>query len=277
MSSATLNGGVLTGYITNEGTINDIEFRGGRLAGGSLGGRIINNSRVHGGLIDVNLAPNAYVRGGEMQGEIKGDLQAPALLENVIIRSGSHLSGVTFGQNVTLEDDVTVEDNVVDNEVEDLPELGNAVATTAQGDALTVNSYFWGGSIIEGSTFKRSAKQKLTDKLKMSGSITVAPEHVGQVAEIVVYATYQPATFPIKIRFMLDKKGKTAGWKGDMAKLEAFKDNVSLEATQAVEIYEGVLNKFIDAPGTVEIYFGYRLSDGTVVASDTPIKIVATK
>jgi hypothetical protein len=276
-SGATLSGGILTGYITNEGTITDIDFRGGLLKGGTLAGNIINNSRVRGSLTDVKLAPNTYVRGGEMAGHIEGDLQAPALLENVRIRAGSHLSGVVMGQNVIVEEGVTIEESVIDEPRDELADLGIAVATTAQGDALTVNSYFWGGVATGTEKFKQSVKQKLTNDIKMVGNITVAPEHVGQTAELVVYATYQPATFPVKIRFMLNSEGKIVGWKGNMARLEAFKEGVVLEATQLVEIYQGTLNQFIDAAGTVEVYFGYRLNDGTVVASYTPLKIVATK
>jgi hypothetical protein len=276
-SGATVTGGVLSGYILNQGTISDIEFRGAELRGGTLAGSIINNSRVRGVLIDVNLAANTYVRGGEMQGRIKGDPKAPALLENVRIRSGSQLSGVTIGQNVTIESGVTMEEDVIDNKRDDLPELGIAVATNAQGEALTVNAYFWGGSKVADEPFKPYLKKKLTDRVKISGSITVAPEHVGQTAEIIVYAAFKPATFPVTIRFMLDSKGKTVGWKGDMAKLEAFQEDISLKEIQSVEIYEGLLNKFVDASGTAEVYFGYRLGDGTVVTNSTPIKIAAIK
>ncbi len=276
-SGATVTGGILSGYILNQGTISNIEFRGAELRGGTLVGSIINNSRVRGVLIDVNLAANAYVRGGEMQGRIKGDPQAPALLENVRIRSGSQLSGVTIGQNVIIESGVTVEDDVIDDKRDDLPELGIAVATNAQGETLTMNAYFWGGSKVANEPFKSYLKKKLTDQIKISGSITVAPEHVGQTAEIIVYATFKPTTFPVTIRFMLDSKGKVVGWKGNMAKLEAFKEGILLKEIQSVEIYEGLLSQFVDASGTVEVYFGYRLGDGTVVTSATPIKIAVIK
>jgi hypothetical protein len=41
-AGATVKGGVLTGYITNEGTLIDIEFVGTLLKGGTLAGKIVN-------------------------------------------------------------------------------------------------------------------------------------------------------------------------------------------------------------------------------------------
>ena len=51
-----LTGGVVSGYIKNEGKIADFESRGASIIGGMLAGKIINNSEVGGYFQDVNLA-----------------------------------------------------------------------------------------------------------------------------------------------------------------------------------------------------------------------------
>ena len=70
-ASATLNGGNLTGTITNEGTIADVNFVGIELDGGTLSGIITNNSQVGGIIANVQLAENAILSGGRAGGNVK--------------------------------------------------------------------------------------------------------------------------------------------------------------------------------------------------------------
>jgi alpha-tubulin suppressor-like RCC1 family protein len=109
-AGATIKGGVLTGYITNEGTLVDIEFVGAVLKGGTLAGKIINNSRVGGKIQNVKLAAGTKITGGMLTGQIEGDCQQPALLENVKVKTGSVLKCVALGKNVKMEKGVTVEE-----------------------------------------------------------------------------------------------------------------------------------------------------------------------
>jgi len=108
-SNATLTGGILSGYITNHGTVADFEFAGAAITGGTVAGTVVNTSKVGGTLIDVMFAPKAHLIGGRLQGKIQGDPCAPASLDNVRVLAGSHLFGVTPGENVVLEQDVAVE------------------------------------------------------------------------------------------------------------------------------------------------------------------------
>jgi len=106
---AVLTGGILSGYILNYGTVVDTRFVGAILQGGSVAGTLINGSRVGGILIDITFAPHAHLIGGRIQGNLRGDNEAPALLEKVRVLKDSHLSGVSFGNDVTLEEGVIVE------------------------------------------------------------------------------------------------------------------------------------------------------------------------
>jgi hypothetical protein len=95
-------GGVVTGYITNQGQMLDFEFVGMSVRGGTLSGTIRNNSLVGGYFQDVHLAANTHISGGKLQGDIIGDVNAPALLEDLVIAEGSRLVGVTIGKRVRL-------------------------------------------------------------------------------------------------------------------------------------------------------------------------------
>ena len=105
-AGATVKGGILTGYIINEGLIANFDFRGASIIGGTLSGMITNNSKIGGWFQDVHLAPNTHINGGTLKGEITGDLDAPALLENLEIKAGVKLSGVIIGENVQVAEEV---------------------------------------------------------------------------------------------------------------------------------------------------------------------------
>ncbi len=111
-AGATVRGGILSGYITNEGILADFDFRGASIIGGTLSGTITNNSKVGGWFQDVHLAPNTYINGGILKGEIVGDIEIPALLENLEIKSGAKLSGVIIGDNVHISENVVLGEGV---------------------------------------------------------------------------------------------------------------------------------------------------------------------
>jgi len=106
-----LTGGIVTGYIVNEGLMEDFEFCGMSIIGGTLGGTITNSS-PQGYIQDIHLAPNTHLIGGQLHGEITGDEKSPALVEatkidgkvvltNLIIGAGTDLAeGVTIGKGV---------------------------------------------------------------------------------------------------------------------------------------------------------------------------------
>jgi len=112
-AGATVKGGILTGYITNEGILADFDFRGASIIGGTLAGTITNTSKIGGWFQDVNLTPNTHINGGTLKGEITGDVDAPARLENLEIKAGAKLSGVIIGENVQLAEDVEIGEGVV--------------------------------------------------------------------------------------------------------------------------------------------------------------------
>jgi hypothetical protein len=129
------------------------------------------------------------------------------------------------------------------------------------------------GISVNGQTFSPCATVTLADTVTIRGEITVAPEDVGQTAELVVYATYWPLgetdeTLPQYL--MLDNLGQIWPWDEDPATLIAFQTGVVLAPVQTVDLYQG---RFLGT-GELSIFLGYRLEDGTVVVSPLGVEVI---
>jgi hypothetical protein len=289
---ANLTGGIFTGYITNEGTISDFDFRGASIIGGFLSGAIFNNSPVEGYFEDVFLMPKTYIIGGAVRGDIQGDSQYPALLSSLDVRINSHLSHVFIGAKVELKDKVAIGDGVV--------WMKEAKATNSVGESVDTNALMVGGGftndndndaefeeqsndaefeeqstvddLINYREFQEQIIQKLSDKVNIHGRILVDSAHVGLPAEIIVYAIHtQSDSARRKPSFyMIGSEEEIYPWDEDVATLITFDELKSLEVVEDVEIFTGEF----DVTGTLDIYFGYRLADGTVVESLAPIEVV---
>ncbi|MEZ5672264.1 MAG: hypothetical protein R3E08_07700 [Thiotrichaceae bacterium] len=104
---AIVTGGKLTGSILNNGELQDIEFYGVVLSGGTLSGAISNKS-PKGVIRDVQLAVGATLQGGRVAGDIIGEVDAPARFSNVIISAGSTLKNIVLDGTIVIESDVTL-------------------------------------------------------------------------------------------------------------------------------------------------------------------------
>jgi len=266
--NATVTGGTITGRIENEGTLSDFVFRGSSIVGGVLAGNIVN--RKAGGLFqDVQLAADTTITGGLLSGKITGDCANPAKLENMRILRGSHLSCVTLGDGVVLEDGVMVDDM---EESPNLPSLGKAKAKDARGQSIEVESELTGGvAPLGGKVYQTQATVKVAaDPVDVAGQIAVDPKHVGKEADLFVYAIYQEAADGEEFYLMRDGNGGIFLWNQQVADLVAFQAEAKLTAKQTLTLYKGVfLGK-----GLLKLFFGYRLKDnGTVVQSGEPLAV----
>lgn len=151
-----------------------------------------------------------------------------------------------------------------------LPDLGDGYSVDSWGEPIIdADVRFAGGIAVNGRAYETRVTQKLADTVDVSGEITVNPAHVGQKADIFVYAesTLPPATETYY--FMLGEGLSILAWDKEPSSLVAFIPDVKLAATQKVPMYSG---NFI-YPGTLKVYFGYRLMDGAVVESNQVIDI----
>ncbi|MDY6994059.1 MAG: choice-of-anchor D domain-containing protein, partial [Pseudomonadota bacterium] len=288
-AGAQLTGGKLTGYILNEGTLADFEFVGAILSGGTLAGHIINSSQVGGRFENVHLAANTYIRGGQLQGEIIGTAGAPALLEYLTISAGSYLNHVILGEGVMLMEAVNLGEQVTvtasstliepaESESslpleQDLPLLGNSVALAPQAESMTSKAQFNGGISVNFGDFHPQTTARLADFIDIRGILTVDPEHINRLADIVVYAVYQPdADAESSFAYMLNAQGQIVPWDRDLNSLTAFIEQTVLTPRHTIQMYS---NQF-HLPGVLTINFGYRLYQGPLMTHETPIKVIVT-
>ncbi|NJO17283.1 MAG: hypothetical protein HC877_16530 [Thioploca sp.] len=274
--SGLLIGGTVSGSINNQGQMTDFDFVGAEIQGGTLAGTVDNRSLIGGTFKDVHFAPNTHLTGGYLQGNLSGDTNAPALLENLTIQANSQLAYVTLGENVVLVEGVILGEGVKFINASDdprnlkleevippptptcnteLPLLG-ITAFNLQGKPLDTLTQVSGGIAVNQGAFQQQITQKLTDSVIVKGQLCPDPEQIGQTAELIVYAEYQPLNSPESKPhyYMLDDQDKILPWDNDLANLVTFR-KVVLKATQVVSMYQGQF----PAAGRLNIYFGYRL------------------
>lgn len=157
-----------------------------------------------------------------------------------------------------------------------LPSLGKGEAIDKGKHAKSLSD-FTGGIAVDGKPFANEATLLLSKDVDVRGSITVAPEHQGQTADLVVYAGYKMVPTGDELFFTL-RKTPEGGleipvWNRQPENLAVF-ETVTLSAVQDVPMYQ---SKFI-LPGRLAVHFGYRIKheDGTVtlVFNSYPINIV---
>jgi hypothetical protein len=151
----------------------------------------------------------------------------------------------------------------------DLPGLGNAQALDANNQPVATTTTLSGGYSVAGGVFMSGGNVNAGNSVNIVGEITVDPNHVGQVADIVVYANFATLDDPANPTLLtLGENGAIVPWSSQPADLLAFMPQVTLSATQRVEIYNNPLPE-----GKVQIFFGYLLDDALVVTQQ-PIDIV---
>jgi hypothetical protein len=141
-----------------------------------------------------------------------------------------------------------------------LPSLGFGGAINPLGEAVATTAIFHGGITINGGAFEPEMLLTQQDSVEVKAFIQVDPNHIGQIADIVVVVGYKPQFQEPEVFFMLDTTGAGEIWDGDMAKLIPFQDNITLSEIKDVTIYQGSLS-----PGEIRVFLGYRLTSGLLV------------
>ena len=165
---------------------------------------------------------------------------------------------------------------------EELEPLAEAIAVDAQGEMIRTEADFGGGiSLDDGETYEAEATSRASEPVAIQSQIVVDPEHVGQVAEVLVVAAYQPTEEPVQTRsapalisyYMLDNEGHIFPWDGEMANLISFQAVETPTQSLDVPIWDGA----IGVTGKVSVYVGYRLIDGTVIYSPQTLDVMITE
>ncbi len=239
LPDAELHGGIVSGIVVNEGLMQDFEFRGGLLSGGTLGGVIINNSTINGTLQDVQFAADASLSGGVLAGEISGNPVAPVLLSNVRIAANTQLNHVILGENVTLADSVSFGEGV---------RYQSQLTCQGSGWVIDMNGAF-SDAASDGSCFERRAEALVT---------TVNTQHRGQQGEAILVGISAAGE-----AFSHDG----TAWQlipADLAEILPLWSYSALPLTVELPVDSFLMSDRSD----VAYFFGYRLADGTIVFTE---------
>jgi len=149
-------------------------------------------------------------------------------------------------------------------------DLGNNVTLpNAPSMLLTSSNPGWvGGISVNGGEFLTNTTVNLTDFVNLQGVITVASQDLGKIADIVVYAGYVLPTGE-QVFYMLDENLGIYPWDENPVNLVPFVRKVTLWQVVPVKLYSG----YFLLPGRLHVYFGYRLSDGTLVTNRSAIDV----
>lgn len=148
------------------------------------------------------------------------------------------------------------------------PSLGKGHATDSTGKTVSTETKHEAGISVNNQPPVTQVTQKLSDTVDVKGDIIVDPVDVGQSVDIFVYAA---ATFPGSSAvsyYMLGPGLTILAWDQQPANLVAFSSG-TLGALQVVSMYSGTFFY----PGTLKVFFGYRLPNGVVITSSSPIDI----
>jgi hypothetical protein len=130
------------------------------------------------------------------------------------------------------------------------------------------NSILRSGVFIEGEPPKKTIKLNHSSVVDIKGTIEVDAQHKEQIVEILVVGSYIPSNSHDPIFYMRDGKENILLWDGNLLNLLAFKKDISLTEMQQLTLYQGLLPE-----GVWKMYFGYRLTDGSMIYNSEPIEI----
>jgi uncharacterized repeat protein (TIGR01451 family) len=200
---------------------------------------------------------------------IKADNQAEAD-EHFIIQLLNPSENVQLGNLAQLK--IRIQDNDLPSPDLMLPSLGRGMALTPQQtlrqirlDCQTLScspkTAFRGGSSINGLSYHESLQLHPYQEVILQGEIDVEAQYVGQVADLLVVAVWQPlAVMEPPLYFMQTRHGQLMDWDLNLAHLVAAQEQIRLAPTQKVSIYRDTLTS-----GRMQWFFGYRLADGVIV------------
>lgn len=280
LRTATLQGGIVTGNITNLGRMNNFEFRGDELYGGILGGQV---TVTQGTLRDITLNANSYVHGGRVSGEIIGDVSAPAVLENLTVAAGSHLVDVILGKNVILEANVTVETSPKLPVLMDAAGAAWAISIDNHGIRGRPATQFSGGIATTSNDYYRINAVRSNQSFQVRVNIDVSAEDVGKFADILLVLGFEPPDFHGLFDGGIDTIYSTVDAHHNHLPIdlyapatmwmlqfnEPFKTQVLLQPRLFFNLWTGTLQR----AGQYYLFLGYRLPNGTIVYMPSPLII----
>ncbi len=120
---------------------------------------------------------------------------------------------------------------------------------------------FRGGSSVNGLSYHNPFLLHPNQNMIIQGEIDVEAEHVGQLADLLIVAAWQPLDVNGSVSYVMQGKyGQIMSWDLNLAHLVAAQEQIRLASTQEINLYTGWLSL-----GQIQLFFGYRLADGLIV------------
>lgn len=185
--------------VTVIGTVTVTE--NGVLNGGTITGTITNRGIVTG---NVTLGANSFINGGTVSGNINGNAGQPARINDAIITSEASLSNVIIGVGTMLEPGVTIGENVRFESEASIPaglDLSAALRTLnwSSGDARGVvmldGNVFTEGSADDDMTILRAIQ--LLGDYEPAGNDVEQDSLTGEI--LVVTSDFNAAVLPVQV------------------------------------------------------------------------------
>lgn len=154
-----------------------------------------------------------------------------------------------------------------------LPGLGQRRIAHIQGEEVFTQAFFKasfiGGIAVDQGNYQQQATFFLDQQVDIRGIIKVASEDIGKTADIFIYAE---TTFPFSsgtFYYGLDEDLNIYQWDQYAESLVPLIKKVSLNYTHFISFAPWTFYY----PGTLKIFFGYRLDDTTLVNNQQAIDI----
>lgn len=150
--------------------------------------------------------------------------------------------------------------------VENMPSLGESAGLDKENNPIVSNSLFSGGISIDNASYVREATTLRSRNVQIEGNVKVETAHIGYLADIIVVVAYKE-TDGTETFYMMQNPNELQLWNGNFATLLAFKENIELPSSYPITLYTGNL----PVTGELRFYFGYRLSNGSLIFTPNSI------
>lgn len=151
--------------------------------------------------------------------------------------------------------------------VDKMPSLGESVGLDKENNPVVSSSTFSGGISIENASYVREATTLRSRSVQVEGNVMVESAHVGYLADIIVVVAYRESSNSTDIFYMMQNSNDLLPWDMKPATLVAFQKNVELPSSYPITLYTGNFPVI----GELRFYFGYRLSNGTLIFATNSI------
>ncbi|MDM8561370.1 lamin tail domain-containing protein [Candidatus Parabeggiatoa sp. HSG14] len=271
-----ISGGELRGHITtdpdNPAVISNVTIAAGSMIEGVIvGDKVVVKPPKGKGkptiFKDILLAPNAHLTGGQLEGFVMGDSDAPAKLENVTIYSDSHIDNVSLGENITfLSENVTLGEwvqvitppTVILSDEQEACINGNGI--DIEGNAIEQACFVSGIETEAGVQANGVKLASIQAKIiQLSVTIRVLPKHRYQAAKMLIVAEHQLSGNTDY--YMRDGETWTP-WDVNIDSLKPANSHKRLPFKLKVAIFKGDLSGL---SGEFKVFVGYQLADGTLI------------